>query len=362
MTMRTLVLYGTSSNNDLFYSSGFLCFDNFVFIERGSSKVIITSAIEKGRALKESKANAVYSVDEILGRRGKLDEALMRYIGQKGLWDISIPPDFPAGIYRKLRNKAFVKIKNPELGRECKSLDELAKIKEVQRVAEGAMNVAKDMISHSLIGCENVLYYNSMALTSEWVKREISLEFARNNCSSGEEPIVVCGDSCLDVHNTGKGALKAHQSIIIDIFPRSSTTRYFSDMTRTFVKGKAPEPLLWMYSIVKRMKQYYSFTIRPGMTILELTDECKTAFEGNGYRTYDYNGVMQGFFHSLGHGIGLDIHENPGREDKIKAGNVIAVEPGLYYVGVGGVRLEDIVHITSNGCENLTRFPEELEL
>ncbi|MFA5888509.1 MAG: M24 family metallopeptidase, partial [Candidatus Nanoarchaeia archaeon] len=91
--------------------------------------------------------------------------------------------------------------------------------------------------------------------------------------------------------------------------------------------------------------------------------ECKTAFEGNGYRTFDYNGIIQGFTHGLGHGVGLDIHESPhGKEDKIKAGNVIAIEPGLYYNGIGGVRLEDIVHILPNGCENLTVFPEELEL
>ena len=91
---KALVLYGSSSNNDIFYSSGFLCFDNFVFIQREKSKTIITSGMEKGRAQKESKATSVYSVEEILGKRGKLEDALIRYIGQKHIWDISIPSDF----------------------------------------------------------------------------------------------------------------------------------------------------------------------------------------------------------------------------------------------------------------------------
>lgn len=359
---KALVLYGSSSNNDIFYSSGFLCFDNFVFIQREKSKTIITSGMEKGRAQKESKATSVYSVEEILGKRGKLEDALIRYIGQKHIWDISIPSDFPAGVARRLKNKAFVKIKNPELGRECKTLDELAKIKDVQRAAESAMSVAKDMISHSLIGCENVLYYNSMALTSEWVKREISLEFARNGCYSDHESIVICGDSCLDVHNTGRGALKANESIIIDIFPRSCTTRYFSDMTRTFVKGKAPKALLGMYKIVKRMKQYSWLNMKPGVNFYDMFSDCMEAFEGNGYKTYVLDGVRQGFIHGLGHGVGLDIHESPHGNEVLKAGNVVAVEPGLYYRGIGGVRLEDIVHVLPNGCENLTVFPEELEL
>lgn len=360
--MRALVLYGTSSNSDLYYASGFLCFDNFAFLQRGSSKVIITSSMEKGRALKESKATSVYSVDEILGKRGYLEDALARYVEQKHIWDISIPADFPAGVHRKLRNKAFVRIRNLELGRECKSLDELNKIKDVQRVTESAMSVARDMISHSLIGCENVLYYNSMALTSEWVKKEMAIEFARNGCYAEHESIVVCGDSCLDAHFTGSGALKAHQSIIVDIFPRSSVTRYFSDMTRTFVKGKAPEALLQMYQLVKKTKQYSWFNMKPGVNFYDLFTECMQAFEGNGFKTYDFNGVRQGFIHGLGHGVGLDIHESPHGNEVLKAGNVAAVEPGLYYQGVGGVRLEDIVHVTSNGCENLTVFPEELEL
>jgi Xaa-Pro aminopeptidase len=359
---KALVLYGSSSNSDLYYASGFLCFDSFAYLQDKNSKVIITSSMEKGRALKESKATSVYSVDEILGKRGPLEDALLKYVRVNHVNSIEVPPDFPIRVGKRLKLHSFVNIKEPELGRECKTPDELAKIKDVQRAAENAMSVAKNMISHSIIGYENVLYYNSMALTSEWMKMEISLEFARNGCYSDHESIVVCGDSCLDVHNTGRGALKANESIIIDIFPRSCTTRYFSDMTRTFVKGKAPQGLLWMYEIVKKMKQYYMFTMKPGMTLAELTEECRTAFKGNGYRTFDYNGVMHGFFHSLGHGLGLDIHENPRREDKIKAGNVIAVEPGLYYQGIGGVRLEDIVHVLPDGCENLTNFSEELEL
>lgn len=360
--MKTIVLYGNSSNSGLFYASGFLCFDDFAFVQKGSSRTIITSAMEKGRALKESKATSVYSVDEILGKNGTLEDALLKYVRANHINSIEVPPDFPIRVGRKLKLHSFVNINEPELGRECKTPDELLKIKEVQRAAESAMNVANDMISHSLIGCENVLYYNSMALTSEWIKREMAIEFAKNGCYAEHESIVVCGDSCIDAHNTGKGHLKAHESIIIDIFPRSSVTRYFSDMTRTFVKGKASERLLQMYKIVKRMKQYSWMNMKPGINFYDLYSECMQAFDGNGFKTYDCKGIRQGFTHGLGHGVGLDIHESPHWNEVLKAGNVVAVEPGLYYQGIGGVRLEDIVHVLPNGCENLTCFPEELEL
>ncbi|MDI6736973.1 MAG: Xaa-Pro peptidase family protein [Nanoarchaeota archaeon] len=360
--MAAMVLYGTSSNSDLYYASGFLCFDNFAYLESKGSKVIITSTMEKGRALKESKADSVYSVEEILGKRGPLEDALLKYVRVNHINNIEVPPDFPIKMGKKLKLHSFVNIKEPELGRECKSPDELAKIKAVQRVAESAMNVAKDMISHSLIGHENVLYYKSMALTSEWVKREIMLELARHGCISEQDPIVVCGDSCLDVHNTGKGALKANESIIIDIFPCSAKSRYYADMTRTFVKGKASDTLKGMYQIVKRMKQYSWMNMKPEIKFYHLYSECKQAFEDSGFKTGIKEGVDQGFIHSLGHGVGLDIHESPRGNEVLKAGNVIAVEPGLYYLGIGGVRLEDIVHVLPNGCENLTSFPEELEL
>ncbi|MFH1064998.1 MAG: Xaa-Pro peptidase family protein, partial [Nanoarchaeota archaeon] len=278
------------------------------------------------------------------------------------IFSVSVPDNFPVGIAKKLRRRAFIKVSEPSFQREIKSRQELDSIIETQRATESAMHVAMDMIKNSCANSEGLLYHNSMCLTSEWVKREISLELARQGCISEQEPIVVCGDSCLDAHFTGSGALKANESIIIDIFPRSCTTRYFSDMTRTFVKGKASKGLLGMYNIVKRMKQYSRLNMKPGVNLYELYSDCMKAFEDNGYKTYDCNGAKRGFIHSLGHGVGLDIHESPRGKEPMKAGNVVAVEPGLYYTGIGGVRLEDIVHVLPNGCENLTVFPEELEL
>jgi Xaa-Pro aminopeptidase len=105
--------------------------------------------------------------------------------------------------------------------------------------------------------------------------------------------------------------------------------------------------------------------IRHGADGESVHREVQQTLEAHGFKTGEVNGRMQGFFHGTGHGLGLDVHEPP-RVSKVKAtlraGNVVTVEPGLYYPGVGGVRIEDVVVVTESGCRNLTQYPKELEV
>jgi len=151
----------------------------------------------------------------------------------------------------------------------------------------------------------------------------------------------------------------------MDIFPRDSKSRYFADFTRTVVRGKASKKLRAMYKAVDEGQKIGFKMIRAGVDGGKVHAAIHSRFKELGFHTGIKNGRMQGFFHGTGHGLGLDIHEaprvSPGR-NILKTGHVVTVEPGLYYEGIGGVRLEDVVVVTKTGCRNLTKFPKYLEV
>ncbi len=174
---------------------------------------------------------------------------------------------------------------------------------------------------------------------------------------------MAAGDHVCDPHNSGEGPLPADKSIIIDIFPRHVRNHYWGDMTRTVVKGRPSPELAALHKSVLQSQQEAIARIHPGATGAEIHQHVQECFRKAGHVTERRNGAMCGFFHGTGHGIGLDIHESPrlsknGRE--LEQGMVITVEPGLYYPGIGGVRIEDVVVVTEDGCRNLNAAPREL--
>jgi Xaa-Pro aminopeptidase len=177
--------------------------------------------------------------------------------------------------------------------------------------------------------------------------------------------IIAGGDQCCDPHNEGYGALRAHTSVIFDIFPRSQRTGYFGDLSRTVVRGRASERLKEAYETVRQGQDLGFRSIRDGVDGREVHQKILDLFTRKGFRTGKIDGRMQGFFHGTGHGLGLDIHEAPrigAVQSVLKAGHVVTVEPGLYYLGMGGVRLEDVVVVTPSGNRNLTKYPRFLEI
>jgi Xaa-Pro aminopeptidase len=173
------------------------------------------------------------------------------------------------------------------------------------------------------------------------------------------------GDQAVDPHDEGHGPIRADTPIIMDIFPRSEKTGYFGDLTRTVVRGKASFALHELYAIVHEGVRLGHRLLRPGVQGLEVHREIQALFERQGYATGVRNGRMQGFFHGTGHGVGLQIHEAPSvgkRPAVLRAGNVVTVEPGLYYLGLGGVRIEDMALVTRTGSRCLTRAPKQLEI
>ncbi|MDO8494054.1 MAG: M24 family metallopeptidase, partial [Deltaproteobacteria bacterium] len=178
--------------------------------------------------------------------------------------------------------------------------------------------------------------------------------------------IIAGGEQGCDPHCIGSGPLKPHEAIIVDIFPRSDQSRFFGDATRTFCKGKATPELKRQYIAVKTAQEMAIKMIRASANGKKIYQAVVKFFEKTGYLTQVINGVKQGFIHGVGHGIGLQIHEEPVRINKsdfiLKKGNVLTVEPGLYYLKTGGVRIEDIVYVTTSGCEVFPSYPKNLEI
>ena len=180
-----------------------------------------------------------------------------------------------------------------------------------------------------------------------------------------QHTIIACGVQAVDPHNEGSGPLKANEPIVMDVFPQHAKSRYFADITRTVVKGQASDKVKRMFTAVKEGQEIAFRMIKDGVDGSAVHKAILDSFEQQGFKTGEQNGRMQGFFHGTGHGLGLEIHEPPrisAKPDILKAGMVVTVEPGLYYLDAGGMRIEDTVVVTKDGCRVLTEAPKILEV
>jgi Xaa-Pro aminopeptidase len=247
--------------------------------------------------------------------------------------------------------------------RTIKTAEEIAAIGEAQRFTEVAMQTAEETLRSAEIRGDT-LFLDGVPLTAEELKKRIHITLIEQNCTA-HHTIVACGEDSCYPHNEGSGLLKAHQPIVIDIFPKSNATGYYADITRTFVRGTPSAKLQGMYEAVLAVQEWALAHIRAGVNGQEIHQEVVAQLEQKGFQSGLLNGAMQGLIHGTGHGVGLEIHEPPriSRVDHVfRAGEVVTVEPGLYYLGTGGVRIEDIVVVTADGCQNLTRYPKHLVL
>jgi Xaa-Pro aminopeptidase len=357
----------------MYYATGFLVPDAFIFFKKNEKKFVVLSDLEIERGKQEANVDEILSLSVYQKRlqdQGtewpKLIEIADSVLRDYQIKSVLVPGNFAIQYADPLRKWGYtVQYKDPFFDtRAIKTPQEIDYIHQAQKKNEEAMDYAIQIIRESEIGSHKYLYYRGNILTSEFVRRQIQMKLLEMDCLASDT-IVSGGDQATRPHEHGSGPLMAHQAIIIDIFPQSLTTRYFADMTRTVVKGNASDSLKRLYDVVLAAQEIAFKTIRAGVNGNDVHRQIQEMFSREGFETGEINGIMQGFFHGTGHGLGLDIHETPrvGKTDHVlQAGNVVTVEPGLYYVGIGGVRLEDIVVVTENGCTNLTTYPKELEL
>ncbi|HXB60941.1 MAG TPA: M24 family metallopeptidase, partial [Candidatus Acidoferrales bacterium] len=278
-----------------------------------------------------------------------------------------VPENFPLGLARELK-KLGIKIKpraNFFPRRELKNADEVKKISAALLMAEVGMSEGMQAIRLSKIGKRRQLIFRGTPLTSERLRSIIDCAVMQAS-GLAANTIVAGGKQACDPHERGYGLLRANEPIILDIFPRSQKTGYFGDITRTVVRGRADEVTRKLYDTVLRGQKIAFDKMRARVKTSEIHKAVQDFFVKQGYKTGRRDGHMEGFFHGTGHGLGMEIHEAPRvgatSTGELRAGHVVTVEPGLYYPDIGGVRLEDVALVTSNGAKNLTRFEKVLEL
>ncbi|MBI1884272.1 MAG: aminopeptidase P family protein [Chlamydiae bacterium] len=369
----SLIIADSEKDSNMYYATHFLAPDAFVYVGLSGKSVMIMSDLEVDRARAQGKVDEVLSSTRLsndLRSKGilhpSLTDILEAYLKNQDVKKIEVPGNFPLEYADSLRSRGFVLScrKDPFFeARLVKRSEEVKAICETQQATEDAVGEAIDVIKKSGIRGE-LLYFKNEILTSEKIKEILHLSMMKKNCI-GEHTIVACGVDGVDPHNEGSGPLKAHQSIILDVFPRSSKTRYFADMTRTVVRGRASEKLKKMYAAVLEGQNIGLRRVRSGVDGKMIHQAILDYFHSLGFESGERAGRLQGFFHGTGHGVGLDIHEPPRisqGSNILKTGEVVTVEPGLYYLDAGGIRLEDMVLVQPNGCENLTKFPKVFEL
>lgn len=367
---QAVVMYAASETDaNLYYATRFLVGDPVPFIQVGRRKMLVLSDLELGRGRDEARVDEVLSHSEILrslGKKASLARVIESVLRDHGADRCVVPANFPLGLADALRARG-IRVRTrphpfyPE--RALKTPEEVRAIERAQRATERAVEAALDVLRRARIR-GNKIYSGGQVVTSEFLKRVINVRLMEENCVA-RNTIVASGDQGCDPHNRGRGPIEPHRTIVIDVFPRSGDSLYYADMTRTVVKGTATPEVRRLYAAVREAQEVGIAGVRHGADGRKVHEEVKRVFERLGYRTEPRDGKMVGFFHGTGHGVGLDIHEAPSisnRGSRLEDGAVVTVEPGLYYFGIGAVRLEDMVQVTRDGCRNLTRFPKELEL
>jgi len=362
---KAYVAYASSLDADMRYLTRFRTTDPVVFLQKhGQPGTVIVSQMEYERAARESTAvpvtRAQAGLTEIVKEEKNRWRAYARMIAGLAGGDILVPPQFPAALARELEAFSRVIVDDDTVLklRAVKTDEEVSAIVRVQEATEAAMEGAISAIRSSRAR-KGILHRGRASLTSETLQKEVAMALLSRGCRA-VDTIISCGEDSAIPHIRGSGPLREGESIILDIFPQDEETGYTADMSRTVVKGKPSPELAEMFDAVLGAQSLAATLVRPGITGAEVHGKVVDYLRGRGFESN-----TKGFIHNLGHGVGLDVHElpvlGPGGGE-LAAGNVITLEPGLYYPGAGGVRLEDIGVVTPKGFRDLTRTPKEFRV
>ncbi len=352
--------------------------DAFLYAEKDGERHVVASSFELDRIAEAAPSLDLmpleeFGIDELYAQgltRDQIElEIVLRAARRFGIEDAIVPPGFPLELADHLRENG-IKLSADRKGfvarRRVKNDAELAGIRRAQRAAEAAMSAARELL-RSAKRRNGGLVLDGEPLTCERIKLAVEQAFTANGAFA-DEFIVSHGAQTAVGHDMGSGSIAPDEPICLDLFPRDRESGCFADMTRTFVVGEPSEELAEYHRLCREALDRSVAAIKAGVAGSALNRLCCEIFEEAGFKTLlskkPGEVLKDGFYHSLGHGVGLEVHEQPtlGRgPGELVAGDVVAVEPGLYRHGYGGCRLEDIVLVTDNGAEVLTEYPYDLE-
>jgi Xaa-Pro aminopeptidase len=341
--------------------------DPFLYAETDGTRTVVANVLEAPRLAAlgglELLPDQELGLDELItSGRPRWDvelELAVRAVQRLGIREASVPLEFPVELADRLR-AAGVELRTDHdefmRRRRAKTPAEIAGVRRAQAAADAAMARAAEILR---AGGEP---------TAEGVREAMALVCREHGATLGADAVVAPGAAGAAGHDPGSGPLPAGTPIVIDIFPSDDLSGCFADMTRTFATGDAPADIAEWHALTRDALERVRQATRPGVTGRELWELACDVFEAAGHPTQRTKQpgqvLLDGFFHSLGHGVGLSVHEEPGLgragAEPLVVGDVLAVEPGTYRSGYGGVRLEDLLLVTADGCETLTSFPYDL--
>ncbi len=377
--MADVLIYGdTVRSPELRHEVPVAIADEFLYAEKDGRRTVILHSLEIPRVREEAPQLEIISLeqlglDELFGQGLQLWEVglelALRACRELGISRATVPAAFPLGHADHLRANGIELVIDRDFfngRRRSKNDTELSGIRNAQRACEAALDAARELLRRSEANGAG-LEVDGEPLTSERLKRVIEDVFA-DYAVEGGDMIVAHGPQSAVGHDMGSGQILPNEPILFDLFPRDKATGCYSDMTRTYVVGEPSPELKDWYRLVKEALEASTAEVKPGVNGRALFEEVCELFHGAGYPTLLHKQpgevLEDGFIHSLGHGVGLEVHELPtmGRTgQEFVPGDVITIEPGLYRAGYGGLRLEDIVLVTENGYEVITDYPYELE-
>ena len=372
-----IVLFGESYHHpSILWRTGFLAPDPVVYIEVDRVGTVYVSGLEHGRAKKQAQVANVARFDDadFLKRRSGEGEfaAFGAMIAEKlraaGVDRVRVEPEFPVALARAIEAEDIVVLSDQPLfedERRAKTETEAEAVRTSQQAAQSAIDRVREILRTAEVR-DGMLYSDGEALTSARLIAAIESELLAKGCGA-DGTIAAGGSGAADPHVSDSGHLPAGKGVIIDIFPFGKSSRYFGDITRTFVVGEPNETWQRMYDAVQEAHLKALSMVRAGVNGQEIHRAvCQTLYDagfGASTKGFEREGVPT-MIHGTGHGVGLEVHEQPGLgllgEKELLPGDVITIEPGLYRQGFGGVRLEDLILVTEDGYENLTDFPYDL--
>jgi len=362
----------------MLYFSRFHASDPYLAFRINGRRIGLSVPMEFARMVKESAYDDVLLLPEIRDGAAKqfklingnhpTNSQIVQHVAKLyGVKEFQIADRFPAGLALELKDNG-VKLEVTAPGdflpeRAIKTKEEIAALRKGnQASAAGHRAVAKTLEESTIHN--GFVIHQGRKLTSERLREIISIA-AFEHGAIAADTIAASGDQACNCHEAGFGPIRANELIVVDIFPRRLEDGYWGDMTRTFLKGKASDAQRRLVRTVKRGLELGIKAVKPGVTGGAVQKVVDDFFDKEGYKTIRNSREPEGFFHAIGHAIGLEVHEEPvlraKAKPKLKEGMVVTIEPGLYYRGLGGCRIEDVVHVVKGGCEKISSAPYKWE-
>lgn len=371
-TPSRIIFASSELSADMFYATRFSVPDPFLFLEQNGKKTIVLSDLEVDRGRSEAAVDEVVSLSTLekalekkLKTKPSVGRTLASFVRGRRVRKAVVPANFPLELAVTFNQHGIKLEPRPGLfwpAREFKTAAELKALRNAIRITEIGLARASEVLRASEIGPGRRLVWAGQKLTSERLRAEIDCAILRAG-GLAVGAIVAGGSQACDPHQRGSGPLMANSLIILDVFPKDTHTGFYGDLTRTVVRGRASDAQRRLWETVLAGQKLALENIRAGEPGQALQDKVRQYFTDQGYPTEIKDGRWTGFFHGLGHGLGLDIHESPRIAlTDFKTGQVFTVEPGLYLPGIGGVRHEDDGVVTEGGFRVLSNFEKVLEL